>query len=506
MSVEILSASFNGIEGSLVRVEIDISRGLPTFNIVGLGDTSIKESKDRVRAAIVNQGYEMPLGHITINLAPADLRKEGSLFDLPIAIGILIASDQIKVENYEKLLFVGELSLSGGIKGVKGVLALGIEARAKGIKELIIPVDNLRESTLLKDVNLFPFDELSQVINFLMYRDLMPHSGEVVFNGSKSLIDFNEIYGQESAKRALEIAVAGAHSIMMFGPPGSGKSMLANRIKSIMPELSYDELLEVTKINSVYGDLSKEKSMVIDRPFRSPHHTSTPIALVGGGRKLVPGEISLAHNGVLFLDEVLEFKKSTLELLRQPLEEKIIRINRANGSVEYPANFMLVCAMNPCLCGYFGTNRKKCTCEEHVRKKYINKLSGPFLDRIDMFVSVDGIDYQDINNYGGGESSREIKNRIVDARKVQSYRYRGLNNKTNSLMGNKEIKEYCRLSKESSKILEQMYSKFNLSVRAYNRILKISRTIADLDGAENVEKAHVIEALNYRRFINGEII
>ncbi|MEG2338967.1 MAG: YifB family Mg chelatase-like AAA ATPase, partial [Clostridium sp.] len=495
-----------GIEGSLVRVEIDISRGLPTFNIVGLGDTSIKESKDRVRAAIVNQGYEMPLGHITINLAPADLRKEGSLFDLPIAIGILIASDQIKVENYEKLLFVGELSLSGGIKGVKGVLALGIEARAKGIKELIIPVDNLRESTLLKDVNLFPFDELSQVINFLMYRDLMPHSGEVVFNGSKSLIDFNEIYGQESAKRALEIAVAGAHSIMMFGPPGSGKSMLANRIKSIMPELSYDELLEVTKINSVYGDLSKEKSMVIDRPFRSPHHTSTPIALVGGGRKLVPGEISLAHNGVLFLDEVLEFKKSTLELLRQPLEEKIIRINRANGSVEYPANFMLVCAMNPCLCGYFGTNRKKCTCEEHVRKKYINKLSGPFLDRIDMFVSVDGIDYQDINNYGGGESSREIKNRIVDARKVQSYRYRGLNNKTNSLMGNKEIKEYCRLSKESSKILEQMYSKFNLSVRAYNRILKISRTIADLDGAENVEKAHVIEALNYRRFINGEII
>lgn len=506
MSIKIFSASFSGIEGILVKVEINISKGLPTFNIVGLGDTSIKESKDRVRAALVNLGYEMPLGHITINLAPADLKKEGSLFDLPIAIGILIASNQIKVDKYEDYLMVGELSLSGEINKVKGLLPLVIEARNRGIKNLIIPVENVKECSLIKDMNLFPFNHLSQVIDFIMYKDLQPYNENIEFKKRNILYDLNEIYGQESAKRALEIAVAGNHSILMFGPPGSGKSMLANRVSTIMPELNYEELLEVMKINSVSGEGNDEEDIVIDRPFRSPHHTSTPIALVGGGRNLLPGEITLAHNGVLFLDEVVEFKKATLELLRQPLEERVIRIDRASGSVEYPCNFMLICAMNPCPCGFYGTNRKHCTCEEHIRNKYISRLSGPFLDRIDMFVSINGIDYEDINKGGSGESSDIIKSRIMDARKLQNERYKDKKFNTNSLMGNKEIKSYCKLKKESEDTMEEIYSRFNLSVRAYNRILKISRTIADLDSSVQVKRSHIIEALNYRRFINGEII
>lgn len=506
MSIKIFSASFSGIEGILVKVEINISKGLPTFNIVGLGDTSIKESKDRVRAALVNLGYEMPLGHITINLAPADLKKEGSLFDLPIAIGILIASNQIKVDNYEDYLMVGELSLSGEINKVKGLLPLVIEARNRGIKNLIIPVENVKECSLIKDINLFPFNHLSQVIDFIMYKDLQPHKENMEFKKRNNFYDFNEIYGQESAKRALEIAVAGNHSILMFGPPGSGKSMLANRVSTIMPELNYEELLEVMKISSVSGEGINEEDIIIDRPFRSPHHTSTPIALVGGGRNLLPGEITLAHNGVLFLDEVVEFKKSTLELLRQPLEERVMRIDRASGSVEYPCNFMLICAMNPCPCGFYGTNRKQCTCEEHIRNKYISRLSGPFLDRIDMFVSINGIDYADINKGGSGESSESIKSRIMEARKLQSERYKNKKFNTNSLMGNKEIKNYCKLKKESEDTMEEIYSRFNLSVRAYNRILKISRTIADLDSSVQVQRSHIIEALNYRRFINGEII
>ncbi|KYH35877.1 competence protein ComM [Clostridium tepidiprofundi DSM 19306] len=352
MSIKLFSASFNGIDGNIVTVEVDISKGLPSFNIVGLGDMSIKESKERVRSAIENSSFEFPLGRITVNLAPADLRKEGSLFDLPIAVGILLASEQINICDVEKFLFVGELALSGELNEIRGALPIVIEGINKNFEDFIIPIHNIDECSLIRDKNIYPFNNLNQVIHFFQYRDLMPYKNEVIRKEKEYNIDFRDVCGQNSSKRALEIAAAGNHNIIMFGPPGSGKSMLAQRIPTILPNLDYDEALEVTKIYSVSGNLRGKNGVEFFRPFRNPHHTVTPAGLIGGGNRVTPGEVSLAHNGVLFLDEILEFKKNVLELLRQPLEDKFVEITRAYGKVKYPSNFMLVAAMNPCPCRY----------------------------------------------------------------------------------------------------------------------------------------------------------
>lgn len=505
MAVTINAAAFSGIEGVLVSVEVDLERGLPSFSIVGLPDTSVKESKERVRAAIVNSGFEFPIRRIVINLAPADIKKVGALFDLPIAMGILIATGQIAFEDSKDFLIMGELSLSGRLKRVRGVLPIAIEGVNKGINNFILPMENAEECSVVKKAKVYAFEDLKQVIEYIKYRDLMPYEYSNNIEFHKSSLDFEDILGQESCKRAVEVAAAGNHNIAMFGPPGSGKTMIAQRIPTILPVLSYEEGLEVTKIYSVSGNLEKTKGLIKQRPFRSPHHTITSIGLVGGGNNLMPGEISLAHNGVLFLDEILEFKRNALEVLRQPLEDRVITISRSNGKVTYPCNIMAVISTNPCPCGYYGS-AKQCTCGEYERRRYMRKLSGPLLDRIDLFSFVTSLSYEDMETKVKGESSKEIRARVERAREMQKDRFREENIYCNAQMNGKLIRKYCELDDKSNKILEKIYNKYGLSTRAYSRILKVARTIADLSGKESIEESHIIEALQYRRFLNEEII
>jgi magnesium chelatase family protein len=507
MAIQIMSAAFTGIKGVIVTVEIDITRGLPALNIVGLADIAVKESKERVRSAILNSGFEFPVNRVTINLAPADLKKEGSLFDLPIAVGILLATKQIIVNDINDYLFIGELSLSGGLKSVRGSLPVVMEGIENKIEKFIVPSNNAKECSLVKSAKIYPLDNLKQVVDFLNYRDLLPYKQ---VNGVEVLIneqlDYEDVMGQESSKRAIEVAAAGNHNLLMYGPPGSGKSMMAKRIPTILPSLSQEESLEVTKIYSVCGKLGDTGGIILQRPFRSPHHTISRIALVGGGNKIAPGEISLAHTGVLFLDEILEFKKNVIEILRQPLEDRKINISRINGNIEYPSNFMFVSALNPCPCGYYGSFEKRCSCSEYERRRYLSKLSGPLIDRIDIFTAVNTLPYNKIVNGKNSEKSDVIKKRVEVARNIQLKRFRKEKIHCNAEMSQKLIKKYCHLDNSASKIMELMYNKFTLSTRAYSRILKVARTIADLDESENILDMHIIEAMQYRKFIDERIV
>ena len=494
--------SLIGLEGYLVNIEIDVSAGIPCWDIVGLPDASVKEAKERVRTAIKNSGYDMQSRKIVVNLSPADIKKEGSFFDLPIAIGILACSGNINKKSIEDTIFIGELSLDGKINKVNGVLPMCIEAKKLGIKRVILPIENTKEAAVVKEIEVIGAKSLIEVVNFLNYRIHIESTKfdlkKLFHNREAEILDFSEVKGQENIKRALEIAAAGGHNCLLIGSPGAGKTMLARRVPSILPDLTFEESLETTKIHSIAGILEKNVALITKRPFRSPHHTVSSISLIGGGRIPKPGEISLAHNGVLFLDELPEFNKNTLEVLRGPLEDKVVTISRINASLTYPCNFMFIASMNPCPCGYLGSREKECSCSEQSISRYIGKISGPLLDRIDIQIEVSQVKYQNLENNTKIETSQEVKKRVNDARKIQQDRYKKEKIYSNSALTPKLIEKYCKLDSKGKQILELAFNRLGLSARAYGRILKVARTIADLANEKNILKTHVAEAVQYR--------
>lgn len=503
MLSKVHSLGLAGIAGYGVETECYIGTGLPAFELVGLPDASVKEARERVRAAVKNCGFRFPVSRIIVNLAPAGTKKSGTLYDLPILLGILCASEQVRLPK-EKSAFLGELSLQGGLRSVPGVLPMALAARALGYKAIYVPAANAREATLAEGLTVYGVEDVPQLVRHLTGE--APMEPAPVWQPEPqphALLDFKDVKGQENAKRALEIAAAGGHNILLVGPPGSGKSMLARRLPSILPDMTGQEAIEVTKVYSVLGMLDAKNPLIQTRPFRSPHHTISATALAGGGQMLRPGEISMAHRGVLFLDELPEFHRDTLEVLRQPLEDGVVSISRVQGSVRYPSQFMLVCAMNPCKCGWYGDPSGRCKCKQSDIDKYLGKVSGPLLDRVDIIVEVPAVKFEALSRNDTAEPSSEIKKRVDAAREIQNRRFAGTAVRCNALMDPAALRESCALDETCTALMKTAFERLQMSARSYDRIRKVARTIADLDGSADIQPQHIAEAISYRSFKFG---